>query len=510
MVEQQTTKPGAAGGIRQFKRFLLTGCESGVYRAGAIELAPEQTLGLRRFVAERGPGAVDFILDQTGSRPEAVFFALAVAASPRFASHETNSRALAALPLVARKAQDLAAFATHVAKTRGWGRGLRNAVADWYANQPVNALAAQILRHPAKNAKQHRAILRLAHPKASNLAQNALYQWISDGKLGHLATPEVRSNELRLVDGFERARKASSLAELATCIEDYRLAPAHIPARWRTSAAAWEAMFDHLSYRQLLRYLPLMTASGLLGRHSEYAALAVARLADRGRIRTSGIDPLRIVEAMKQYRNQHHAVESIFDALDEALHLAADCQPAIGRRVLVAVDGTGSMQGAPVCGMPHVPAALAGATLALSIAKAAVAAGRQNLAGVLAFHRDAVREIEFSTSGRRTRLADVLNQIRATPSRSDAALPVEYAIRERLKVESFVIVTDRMQGPGPLDALQRYREATGIDAHLALINLSGREVPGWNGHDNAIAIAGLDAHAPVSLREFLRESAPGD
>jgi 60 kDa SS-A/Ro ribonucleoprotein len=491
----------------QFKRFLWTGSEAGVYQASgdaaALDFGPSKNSGLVKTMQALGGEAVDVILSTPQARPEAAFFALAVAASPRFATREVNAGALAALPLVARKAHHITAFTDAAAKTRGWGRGLRSAVSNWYAAQPANLLVSQILRRPSRNLKTHRSLLRLAHPKANTAEQNALYQWISEGSLGHLGTPDIRSASLRQAEGFERARDASSAGELVQIIEDYRLGPAHVPLRWHGQRAVWEAMFDHLSYRQLLRHLPAMTASGLLTRQSEFGALAVARIADRGRIRAASVHPLRIAEAMKYYRGQGKGVvESVFDALDEALHLAAAETAAssveAGSRILVAVDGTASMQGATVCGMAQVPAALAAGAMLLGFPV------HPQLPAVV-FHREVAREIE---PVRNRRLPDILNQVRCTPSRSDASAPVEYAIRNRLKVDAFVILTDRQSSTvGLAQSLLRYREASGCaDAKVVLVQMASRDVPGWQPAPGAIAFAGLDAHAPVSLHAFLRDN----
>jgi 60 kDa SS-A/Ro ribonucleoprotein len=483
--------------MRELQRFLLTGCESGVYRAGEIDLNPQRCANFVRTLAALGPETVDMLLNMENSRADATLFALALSASPRFASKETNTRALAALPLAARKADHLITFAAYAGKVRGWGRGLRSAIAEWYVAQPVSELASQILRQPGVNLKRHRSVLRRAHPKSRTLIQNALFQWISDGRLGHLATPEIRSGELRQVEGFEQARRAVSAYGVIDCIHAYRLNPSQIPSRWKTSADVWEALFDHLTYRQLIRYLPAMTESGFLSRRSAYSAIAVARIADRGRLRNGVIHPLRIVEAMKRYRSQSRPVETVFDALEEAFHLAVDCQAPIAKRLLVGIDGTGSMQGAPVHGMCDVPASLAGAGLALALTRA----GAKGSSAVV-FHRDA-KPLDFN---KRTRLADALNQIRATPSRSDASAPIRYARNARLQVDAFVIATDRLhQDSDLLTALRDYRESSGINAQLVLLNLAAAEVPGWIGGEDmdVMALAGLDHHATTSLRAFL-------
>ena len=72
---------------------------------------------------------------------------LALASSASFADPLTNATALAALQEVARTGSDLLAFAAFVDGIRGWGRGLRTAIANWYVSKPAGELAYQIMTH---------------------------------------------------------------------------------------------------------------------------------------------------------------------------------------------------------------------------------------------------------------------------------------------------------------------------------------------------------------------------
>ena len=88
-----------------------------------------------------------------------------------------------------RNARELIEFVRLQTASRGWGRGLRNAVSEWYMRQPLSKLAVEVL----PDLPLHRQIVRKAHPKPRTLAQNAFFQWVTTGELGHLATPELRA-----------------------------------------------------------------------------------------------------------------------------------------------------------------------------------------------------------------------------------------------------------------------------------------------------------------------------
>src|SRR5262249_44921164 len=158
----------------------------------------------------------------------------------KFADAKTMAAALEALPQVARTGTHLCSFAAFVENLRGWGRGLRTAVSDWYVSKPASELAYQMLKYQSRNDWSHRDLLRLSHPKAETPAHNALFQWAVEGELGHLATPELLGAELRQVRAFEAAKKSASEEEIASLVEEHRLTHEMIPSEWKNSARVWE------------------------------------------------------------------------------------------------------------------------------------------------------------------------------------------------------------------------------------------------------------------------------
>jgi 60 kDa SS-A/Ro ribonucleoprotein len=495
-------------------RFLLTGCDSGIYDASSFAPAPQRARSFLRALTTAGFESVRPLLAAPQARPEAALFALALAASPRFSTPESVAQALAALPQLAPKAHDLAIFSSHAGQLRGWGRGLRSAVSAWYRQQPLESLAAQILRRPVKNLATHRNLLRKAHPAAASPEQNALFQWIvNGGELGHLASPELLSGSLRLADGFARAHRADTEREVLRWIEDARLQPHHVPRHWKASPRIWEALFDHLTYRQMLRCLPEMTSCGFLSSASEYTAIAVARLADRRRVHAASLTPLRLIQAMCAYRaNTSQPVESLFDALDEALHLSFGQSLPARKSVVVALDASGSMQGAPTLGILGVSAALSGTVLAMALARAAGGGGRQCVP--LAFHRQA-RTLQ-SLQDTSSRLTAVLNEVRARPSRSEPSSVIQYALENRVDAGAFVVITDRIhrkEASSLACAFHNYRQRSGSDAKLVLVALAGGDLESWDAEATSpgenpctLAVSGMNTgHALRAIVEFVGE-----
>jgi len=327
-------------------RFLMLGSEDGTYYVQQRALSVENATAVVECLKTDGQRVVRIAVDLSASgrapRNHPALFVLALASSPNFADAVTISAALNALPEVARKGTDLCVFAAYVENLRGWGRGLRSAVADWYLSKPASELAHQMLAYPQSNGWSHRDLLRLSHPKAATPAHNALFQWAVDGELGHLAGAEILSNDLRQIRAFELAKKSAGEDEIVNLIEESRLTPEMIPSEWQNSARVWEALLPSMPYMDLARRLAKLTAVGLIQPHSPATALVVARLIDRKRIANSRVHPITLLEAQEVYKRQPRAVASVIDALDEAFHMAFENVEPIGKRVHLMVDAGSS------------------------------------------------------------------------------------------------------------------------------------------------------------------------
>jgi 60 kDa SS-A/Ro ribonucleoprotein len=316
---------------RVLENWLIFGCADAVYRAGVDEAASPAAVraSVAEYLAADGRRVVAAIESLAKSRrpiprAEPMLIALAAATSPKYSPGEVNSAALAAAPAVLRTAQDLCKFVGYARPLRGWGRGLRSAVGRWYLAQPLGELASQMLRCAEQQEWTHRDLLRMSHPKPRSTLQNALFQWVVEGELGHLAPSNIAATELRPVYVYERARKSVDEREVIQLIEQYRATDEMIPAEWKRSSQVWEALLEFMPYPAVLRNLEAMAATGLLESESPATALAVARLMDRRRIQESRIHPVAVAEKRLSYSMGANAAPMIVDALATAERMAMD------------------------------------------------------------------------------------------------------------------------------------------------------------------------------------------
>jgi 60 kDa SS-A/Ro ribonucleoprotein len=455
-------------------RFLALRSEDGTYYVQARPLKVEDVPATIECLKSDGLRVVRFVVQSSpdGAAPKnyPALFVLALAASPNFADAETMAAALHALPQVARTGAQLCTFAAFAENLRGWGRGLRSAIAEWYLNQPASELAYRMLQSMGHNGWSHRDLLRLSHPKAATPVHNALFQWAVDGELGHLATPEMLSSDLRQVRAYELAKRSANEGELAQLIEENRLTQQMIPSKWLESALVWEALLPSLPYDALVRQLGKLTEVGLLLPQSPATALVVARIIDRKRIANSRIHPVALLDALVTYRQESAAVASVVDALEEAFYMSIDNVEPIGQRIYLAVDtSTG-----------------ASAALAMSFAR-----------------REPRCNIWPAGITRKDRLDRVCELIGCEGRFFDPSRPMRDAADRGLAVDAFVIVTANHRNLS--DPLERYRRSSGIVAKLVVIVMDSQVCNATDGDDALqLGIAGFDASVPQVVAEFLR------
>lgn len=213
---------------RQLRRFLNVGTEGTVLCLDGRPYAPDDAIHTTAAIREDGLRALAEVDQATCA--ESALYTLALAAS--FGETSIRKSALDRLPKFVRTSADLFAFCEACRGLRGWGRGLRTAVADWYNSLPPARLAYE-LAIEGHGSWSHRDLLRLAHPVAPTPYHDALYQWAVDAPttplqdwlgtpqppdlLPELVVPQIAGNVLLVVEvGMMKSGVERVLGELMT------------------------------------------------------------------------------------------------------------------------------------------------------------------------------------------------------------------------------------------------------------------------------------------------------
>lgn len=489
----------------RLRRFLTLGTEGGTFYVRAQELTRENADVVMDFARHRTAELVTEIVavSTAGRAPKQnpALFALAAAAS--LGDVEGRRTALAALPLVARTGTHLFLFAGYVEQFRGWGRGLRRAVGDWYLRTPVDDLAYQAVKYRQREGWTHRDLLRLAHPGTVEPDRKRLFDWICGREVAH--------DGLRTVEGFERAQRAP-LARIPELVREYRLSWEMLPDTAVDSPAVWEALLDNgLPQTALLRQLPRLTRLGLLGPGGARTGAVAAQLGDRARLRKARVHPVSVLLALRTYASGRSARGDstwtpsgpIVDALDAAFYAAFEAVRPTGKRHLLALDVSGSM----TVGIAGLPLSAREASAALAL----VTASTEDSPDILGFTGGsgwgaAVSPLAISP---RQRLDDVLRTIENLPfGGTDCALPMLYALENGLEVDVFSVYTDSETWAGsvhPHQALARYRREVNPEAKLVVVGMTSTGFSIADPSDaGMLDVAGFDAAVPGVLADFAR------
>ncbi|MFO7168180.1 MAG: TROVE domain-containing protein [Chloroflexota bacterium] len=505
--------PNSAGGYSypvddwiRLRRFLVLGSEGGSYYASERALTLENAGAVARCIAADGARAVAEIVavSVAGRAPknDPALFALALAANAE--DRDTRAAALAALPQVARTGTHVLHFAGYVQALRGWGRGLRRAVASWFLEQPVERLVLQAIKYRQRDGWALRDLLRLSHARTDDETRNAALYWIVKGWPGVGAEPHP-DPVLRQIWAVEMLQRAETPAAAARLIAEYRLPREAVPTQRLGSPEVWEALLAHMPLEAMVRNLATMTRVGLLAPLSAAAATVAERLRDGEAIRRARLHPVKVLAALLTYaagRGQRSdatwtPVPAVVDALNDAFELAFGAVEPAGTRHLLALDVSGSMAMGTIAGVPGLTPRVGAAAMSLITARV------EPEVHTLAFSHTLV-PLAISP---RQRLDDVVKATSNLPfGRTDCALPMLWALSQRVAVDTFVVYTDSETWYGsvhPAEALRRYREGMGIAAKLIVVGMVANSFSIADPEDGGMLdVVGFDTAAPQVMRDF--------
>lgn len=506
----------------RLKRFLILGSEGGSYYAGAQTLSRENAVAVERCLAADGARVVDTIVQvsEAGRAPknDPALFALALAAS--VGDETTRALALAALPRVARTGTHLFQFAAAVDGLRGWGRGLRRAVARWYLDMPLDRLALQAVKYGAREGWSHRDLLRLSHPRpeAGDAGRRALFNWLCGRETNLESLPA-------LIRATLEARSLKDAPEaLAAVILRESLPREAVPTEALKDVRVWDALLADMPSTALIRTLNRMTAAGLVTPGAAATKHVVARIGDAAALAKARVHPMQLLLAHRTYASGRgekgslawDPVGPVVDALDAAFYQGFESVEPSGQRVLVALDVSGSMALSGVAGSSLTAREAAAAMALVTLATESEAHVVGFTAGLPGAWRSGhgVRGYEVGISplplSPRQRLGDAVASVANLPfGGTDCAAPMLYALERGLMVDAFVVYTDSETWAGdvqPVEALRRYRQATGIPARLVVVGLVSNGFSIADPTDaGMLDVVGFDAAAPALIADFLRE-----
>lgn len=487
-------------------RFLILGTEAGTYYVSPVALTKENAEVVLRLLASEGTRVVDRIvqISTSGRAPknDSALFALALAAAADDA--ETRKAALAALPKVARTGTHILMFAEFVNGLRGWGRGLRNGLGRWFLDMPVEKLSLQAVKYSQREGWSLRDLLRLAHPKTEDAERMALIDWIV-----HPEKPEALTSArqaFRLVEGKYLAKEATDAKVVADIVRQYSLPREAVPTEHLNTKEVWDALLVDMPMTAMIRNLGKMSQIGLLEPMSDASEYVANRLLDREQLKKAKIHPIQLLLALRTYAKGRGTlgsltwtpVPAIVEALNDAFDMAFEQVEPTGKRILVGVDVSGSMNGSRCAGSPVLGCVEAAIAMAMLFVRT------EKKIHTMAFDT-AAHELTIT---RKQRLDDIIQSFTKWGGGTDLSLPVAYALKKKLEVDAFVVLTDSETWAGrehPVQTLYQYRQRINPNAKLVVLASSANKGSVVEPNDPlSFGVAGFDAAAPQLVTEFIQ------
>lgn len=417
---------------------------------------------------------------------------------------------------------------------KGWGRLHREGVAGWYVRQDAMRLAVNLTKYRVRKGWSHLDVLRLCHAVPPSEAHQLCFQHVSVPKLNALG-PEDRLARAKGPADHARAKAVAEFlcatAKARVCTEEevlveliqqHRLVREHLPTTMLDKPAVWRALLPGMPLMALLRNVNKMTAVGVLTEDTEEGRasvqLVVDKLGSEEALKSARVHPFNVLLALRTYMQGHgfkgqlswQPVARLVAALEQAFYASFRHVPPTGKRLVVALDVSGSMS-SPMMGSP-LSSREAAAAILMTFLRAEPPVGgeaAEAAAGpacrVVAFCDNLV-ELPFT---RDSTLEEIVRYTERMPfGATDCALPMTWATDNAVPAEAFVVITDNETNCGrvpPAEALRNYRVRSGIpDAKLAVLATAANPFTIADPSDaGMLDMAGMDSAVPALISQFI-------
>ena len=511
----------------QVEDFLIVGTTGGTYYVGADRLTMANVEVLDRAIAADGPRVVALITEistaqpATAPKPRPCLFALAAAAAK--GDPQTVQAVKAAFPRVVRTTDHLATFFGYWKNLAGkptlgksgsspvTGRAMRTTLASWFTAGDVHDVAFRALKArqratPQGEAMTLRDVIRIAHPAGSSPEHATLIGWLA----GRVSDDQARAT-LADVDNFLVAQAVTSAAQAVAVIRERHVPWEFLPSGVLSEPEIWSELIDTIGLTALIRNLARMTRIGTIAPFAEATRRVTARLTDGGALARARIHPMDAYLALKVYQSgqarhpgarptSFSPVPAVVDALETAHELSFGNVAPSGRRILVAVDSSGSMTGHQVAanGTRLGSAYEVASTVAVMLAR---------IEGAGLHVIDVDTSVHASRVTPRASLREIAGW-RPSGGGTDLSLPFSWAAGERLSVDGILVLTDNETWAGrqhPAEALAAYRKVVNPAVRVVVVSLTpvGYSIAD-HGDEGVLAVAGLDASLPKLISGFIR------
>lgn len=487
---------------QQLRRFLILGSQGGSYYVGERDLTKANFSAVEACFKEDAEKAINeaWIVyeDNLAPKPDQAIFVLALAAAKL--RGEDRKTALEQVPKL-RIATHLFMWKGFYEAFGGYSRSVRSAIAEWYNSREADDLAYQMCKYQSRNGHAHWDCLNVAHPTPRTVEHAALFQWAVKKTIAETC-PELVS----VMESFKGSHPQLDAIAI-DAIAKHGLTREMLPTESLNSPDVWQALLAKMPLHALVRNLGVMSNKGLFKPFGDLDSV-IAKITDANYIRKSHMHPVALFIAAMTY-GQGHGMQGkgqwdvqpqLLAALDHATTAAFDNVEPSGKNIVVAIDGSGSMESG-ISGYDYISCRHAAVMMAL-------AAVRSELKTYVVGFSDYAWPVPIGKQDSFRSAMQVFND-KIVPTSTDCAAPINLAIREQLlDVDAFVLYTDNESWAGSnhvAEAIRDYNRKTGRNAKIISVAMAANETTVVDPTDPLqLNVVGFDASTPQVISAFIR------
>jgi 60 kDa SS-A/Ro ribonucleoprotein len=514
----------------RLNRFLTIGSQGGTYHAGDRQVTLDNLQAVQECIDEDGVRVVREVVEisDKGRAPKNDQAVMALAYCIKKGDLATRREAELAVNKVCRIGTHISQFAEAVdtfgydpknngkGTGGGWGPIVMRSMANWYNSRTPDQVAYQAVKYQQREGWSHKDLIRLSHvtrhsdSKSLTGGNSAVYGWILDRN----ERVKFNGDKPRILEGFERIQGVTDPKVAAGLIRDYRLPREVVPTQLLNSTEVWEALLEQMPMTALIRNLGKMSSIGLLGPLSEWTGSVSSQLTDREALRKARVHPINLIVALRTYSLGHgikgdlewSVNQQIINALDDAFYASFENLEPINKRVLIAIDKSGSMRSsasATVLSAMECAAIMAMATVRKSNNYHIVGYDAENQ-GWGGGDRSGLVELNINPH---QRLDDIVKNLPHDGGGTDASLPARWARKNKIKVDAICLYSDGESWKGHTHASQEmdnYRRYVGSRvAFCTCDTVANATMLTDNLDGDAFHCAGFDEQAPSLIQNFI-------
>jgi 60 kDa SS-A/Ro ribonucleoprotein len=404
-------------------------------------------------------------------------------------------------------------FNQRVFGSKAWNKTMKNYISQWYLTKSPSDLLYLITKYQNRNNWTHKDVIRLCHVKTNDFYLNQIFRFIIKGLEPNISYSE-HFNYIFAIKSLATETNINKVIEL---IKLHNLVREQIPTKWLNYNSVWSVLIVRMPDIALLKNLNKITSVGCLDNPFNLEMIL-------NKINNIKVHPLQILITIKQYStgsgdkgnlhwtpNQH-----IIDALNELFYKSFDNIQKTGKKILLALDISGSMTWTNVCGIDCLTASEVACAMALIFDKVENASTLTSVKGannvpltdgkvdIFGFSKDFI-PLPVSSS---KRLDDnLLITKNKTFGPTDISVPFEWAMTNNKEYDCIIVFTDSETNCNkipPSVALENYNKALGLDTKLIVCALAANDISiADTNNPNMLDICGFDTSTHEVINEFI-------